>query len=133
LEPDHLFAGICLGCTERVVAYWKNADVLEELLDHDFQVSEPRFYYWIRMYRMDHRRIFRRKHPQIWTLSADCQKVEDAAIAYARSRCDSRHEQSIVVVPEDYLLAMARLGLPISQKLIASGIELAKLEQAVGV
>lgn len=132
LEPHHLFAGIYVGCGERITPYWENADVIEDFLDRELRVREPRYYYWIRMYRKDHR-IIRRRAPQIWMLSESCRKVEELATQYATSRHRGGEDRPIVRIPEDYLLAMARAELPISEKLIASGINLLKLEQAVGM
>jgi len=126
LEVHHLLAGICLGCWEKILGYWKDPDVLEQLLDLDFRVKEPRLYYWIRLYKRDHR-AFRTHKGEVWTLSEECAQVEAGATQLALARGNSASGGRAVLIPEDYLLAAIQLRFSISARLIASGIDVDKL------
>ncbi len=137
LEPRDALAGIYIAGAEfdGLLRYWKDPGGLERLLQSECGTLNPRLFYWFWWAKkrsgksLGQRFSFGSRYKKI---SPELETVEVSACDFA-SRRPRGSGKFDIVVPEDILLAMVRLGdLPISKKLLDSGLDVAQLERQVG-
>ncbi len=128
LEPRDALAGIYIASFEfdSLLRYWNDRGRLERLLVSECGTLNPRLFYWF--WWAKHRFSFGSRYKKA---SPELERVLASACDFASGR-DRGSSSAHIVLPEDVLLAMVRLGdLPISKKLLDSGLDVAQLERQV--
>lgn len=133
LEPRDGLAGIYIASAEfdYLLRYWADRGSLERLIKAECGSLHPRLFYWVWLANRwekqtgEFRWVYRKK------ISTELQRVRAFAYNFACRRNQGPGD-GLVVLTEDILLALVRLeSLPISRKLLETGLDLAWLEQCV--
>jgi len=132
LETEDLLAGLYMASLRRLSKYWSRSGAFDRLVNRERGIREI-----ISAYRkgefpsvadLEQIRLRRGFIP----FSADTTRVIESARHFGASRPGDATGQMPVVAPEDLLLALAKhTELDIGRRLIASGLDVLRLERAV--
>jgi hypothetical protein len=134
LEPRDILGGIFIAALEfpRIARYWREWGEFEHLVVAECGNIGARIIYWLALWDG-----VRRPKAGLYApfgskrRSPDLDKIYAAAKDLASAR-EGELRGAPVVAPEDLLLAMVRRAeLPISGRLLSSGLVMARLEEAV--
>jgi len=127
-----LVGGLFITSPERLGKYWRESSAFE-----DFALGEPGVREAVLLHRagnLETRVIQEGLGPagQNFSYSSDLEAIFTRAQELALSRKDVQSGTKPFVIPEDLLLALAQLGeAPIVRRLVSSGLDLKRLEEAV--
>lgn len=124
LTIEDYLAGIYIGALEKVAHYWHHWEQFERLVARYCFVAEPRWMYWSRAYE--------RRRTKKWfsiislkTLSPNLRTVLQAATVTSSAAAQYRWPVS----SRSFLLSVAIAKLPISERLLESGLNVHQLEK----
>lgn len=134
LQVGDVLAGIYITGLEKVSKYWKDIERLEDVLYHECDMREPRWFYLIREYRDRFEAGGREPSGSVAKgQSDDLAAVLTTAAHLAASRAQSAGTDNVVAC-EDFLLALLRHPeIEIAAKLLGSGLDVQQLEEAVRI
>jgi hypothetical protein len=124
LDIRDLLASMYVANLEKLAKYWEDWEDFELLVIDECGVTEPRWIYWMRSRDQE-------SNPGsiVKDRSSETDRVWQAAIEIAYARGGSPEP---LLTPHDLLLAIARDDtIELGRKLIASGLKLEQLQQAV--
>jgi len=132
LEPKDLLAGLYMASARRVSKYWNRSSAFGRLVN-----GQPGIREIISAYRKgkfpspaDREQIKLRRG--FVPFSPDTARIIEIARHFGASRPGDAVAQAPVVAPEDLLLALAKhRDLDIGHRLLASGLDVSRLEKAV--
>ena len=132
LEPKDLLAGLYMASAKRVSKFWNHSSAFGRLVNGQPGVREI-----ISAYRKgefpspaDREQITLRRG--FVPFSPDTTRIIGTARHFGASRPGDSAGEPPVLAPEDLLLALAKhTDLDIGQRLVASGLDVSRLEKAV--
>jgi hypothetical protein len=129
--PD-ILAGMYIANLERLSKYWRSWEDFEDLVATECGLREPRWFYWIRAYESASRGKEGSYFNLLKDLSPELATIWARAGELADSRGTSASAPKPLLTPEDFLLAISRhTGSELGPKLLRSGLDVQRLEQAV--
>ena len=127
----HLLGGIYIAVAEKLYKYWTDPDKLDDFMIDECGVVDPRYVYWVEAAKRpgagggEEFAIFKNQSEdllRVWLTAADVARPGTAD-----------PNGTPVMCPQDFLLAVAKHPeLQVAQRLLASGMDLKRLEEDAG-
>lgn len=128
IDVRHWLSAIYIVAFEKLSKYWKESENLEDFVIDECGLTEPRLYYWVEAGK----EFGTKKSPLLKLQSEELTSVLTTASELARSHGEGP-ESTGIICPEDFVLAVARHPeFDIGRKLLATGLDVNRLESALG-